>query len=108
MKKRAYKSTPTVKLGVSRQVVIPKAIHDELGLRPGDYLQVEVAQGRVMFTPKALVDKHIEQRIQEGLDDFTEGRTHGPFDTAEGAVEYLHAHTRPKRARARPPKSRRA
>lgn len=101
MKSRAYKPAPTVKLGVSRQVVIPKTIHDKLGLRPGDYMKVEVAQGRVVFTPKALVDKHIEQRIQEGLDDFAKGRTHGPFDTAEEAVEYLHTHTRPKRARAR-------
>ena len=27
----------TVKLGVSRQVVIPKKLHDRLGLKPGDY-----------------------------------------------------------------------
>ena len=33
---------PAVKIGVSRQVVIPKKIHDKLGLAPGDYLEVEL------------------------------------------------------------------
>ena len=36
----------TVKLGVSRQVVIPKKLHDRLGLKPGDYLEVEEQQGQ--------------------------------------------------------------
>jgi AbrB family looped-hinge helix DNA binding protein len=40
-----------VKIGVSRQVVIPKKIHDELGLAPGDYLEVKLQKGRVVLTP---------------------------------------------------------
>jgi len=34
-----------VKLGMSRQVAIPKKIHDEIGLIPVDYLEVELVQG---------------------------------------------------------------
>ncbi len=30
---------PAVKIGASRQVVIPKRIYDQLGLTPGDYLE---------------------------------------------------------------------
>jgi hypothetical protein len=60
-------------------------------------LEVEAASGRVVFTPKTLVDKHVEERIEEGLDDFAKGRSHGPFDTAEKAVEFLHANMRGKR-----------
>lgn len=41
MKAQADKAPTTVKLGVSRQVVIPKQLHDRLGLKPGDYLEVE-------------------------------------------------------------------
>jgi len=37
MKPQAYNTPTTVKLGVSRQVVIPKKLHDHLGLKPGDY-----------------------------------------------------------------------
>jgi len=33
---------PTVKLGASRQIVIPKHIHDALGLEAGDFLEVEI------------------------------------------------------------------
>lgn len=77
---------PTVKIGTSRQVVIPKKIHDQLGLAPGDYLEVELRDGKVVFTPKMLVDKQIE----EGLKDYEEGRFIGPFDTAQSAVEALH------------------
>jgi AbrB family looped-hinge helix DNA binding protein len=29
---------PTVKLGTSRQIVIPKKLYDDLGLAAGDYL----------------------------------------------------------------------
>ena len=76
---------PTVKIGASRQVVIPKKIHDQLGLAPGDYLEVEIQQGKVVFTPKTLIDKHLE----EGLKDYENGRFIGPFDTAESAVQAL-------------------
>lgn len=88
----------TVKLGVSRQVVIPKKIHDELGLAPGDYLEVTVAGGNVVFTPKTLVDRRIEKRIAEGLDDIKEGRVYGPFDSAKKLVHSLHARKKPKKA----------
>ena len=53
-----------VKIGVSRQVAIPKKLHDQLGLAPGDYLQVELEGDRLILTPKALVEK----RLAEGLD----------------------------------------
>jgi AbrB family looped-hinge helix DNA binding protein len=47
----------TVKLGVSRQVVISKRLHDQLGLSPGDFLEVTLEGGTIILTPKALVDK---------------------------------------------------
>lgn len=79
-----------VKVGVSRQVVIPKKIHDKLGLAPGDYLEVEVKRGKVVMTPKALVDKPLEKRLAEGLEDLRAGRSHGPFASAKEAVHFLH------------------
>jgi AbrB family looped-hinge helix DNA binding protein len=98
MKARAYASaTSTVKLGVSRQVVIPKTIHDQLGLRPGDYLQVDVADGRVVFTPKTLVDTRVDRRIAERAEDVAAGRSDGPFESAEAMVTSLRAHVRTRR-----------
>ena len=49
----------TVKLGVSRQVVIPKKIHDRLGLSAGDFLEVHSDGNRIILTPKALIDKSV-------------------------------------------------
>lgn len=78
-----------VKIGVSRQVVIPKKIHDELGLAPGDYLKVEVDKGKVVLTPKALVDKDVERRLAESFEDFRKGRVYGPFSSAKEAIRSL-------------------
>ena len=77
--------TDAVKIGVSRQVVIPKKIHDELGLEPGDYLEVELVDDRVVLTPKALVEK----RIAEGLEDIREGRIRGPFRSMPALIRSL-------------------
>ena len=80
----------TVKLGVSRQVVIPKKLHDRLGLKPGDYLEVEEQQGRVVMTPKTLIDSRVHAAFRESMEDFKSGRYSGPFDTAEQATASLH------------------
>ena len=80
-----------------RTLNLPKTIHDQLGLRPGDYLQVDVADGRVVFTPKTLVDKRLDQRIAESAEDFAAGRSYGPFESAEAMVTSLRAHVRARR-----------
>jgi AbrB family looped-hinge helix DNA binding protein len=67
-----------VKIGVSRQVAIPKRIHDRLGLVPGDYLQVELKGDKLIMTPQAMIEK----RLAAGLDDMKKGRMHGPFSSA--------------------------
>lgn len=81
---------PAVKVGVSRQVVIPKKIHDELGLAPGDYLEVELRGNQLILTPKTLIDK----RLAEGLEDIKKGRTLGPFKSAKEAMKALRARSR--------------
>ena len=47
---------PISKLGQRRQVVIPKEIRDELGLREGDFVEVTSTEGHVIIKPKKLVD----------------------------------------------------
>ncbi len=84
--------TAAVKIGVSRQVVIPKRIHDELGLTPGDYLEVEREGDRLILTPKALVEK----RLAEGLEDMRKGRVHGPFSSVPKLLRSLRGAKKPK------------
>ena len=75
-----------VKIGVSRQVAIPKKLHDQLGLSPGDYLQVELEGERLILTPKALIEK----RLAESLEDIRRGRVHGPFKSVPALLRSLH------------------
>jgi AbrB family looped-hinge helix DNA binding protein len=39
------------------QVTIPKEVRRKLGLRVGDYLEVEVQGSTILLKPKALLDK---------------------------------------------------
>lgn len=75
----------TVKIGKSRQVVIPKPIHDKLGLKPGDLLEVKLRRNQVVFTPKQLIDRELAL----ALEDFKAGRYVGPFRTAKAGIRAL-------------------
>jgi AbrB family looped-hinge helix DNA binding protein len=91
---------PTVKLGASRQIVIPKKLYDELGLEAGDYLEVELYEGgKLLVTPKALVDRHPEigKRLAKAEEDVRAGRVKGPFKSARETVEALRSSSRRKK-----------
>ncbi|MGH7836405.1 MAG: AbrB/MazE/SpoVT family DNA-binding domain-containing protein [Candidatus Binataceae bacterium] len=81
-----------MKLGASRQVVIPKRIHDRLGLRHGDYLEVNLERDGVVFRPKALVEK----RLAEALKDIKQGRVQGPFASAKEMISRLRSTPAPR------------
>jgi len=79
-----------VKIGVSRQVAIPKKLHDQLGLSPGDYLGIGVGGNQIILTPKEFVDK----RLAEAEEDIQKGRVHGPYRTAADAAKALRRRNR--------------
>lgn len=54
----------TVKLSANRQVVIPKRLCEEIPLETGDLLDVTIEEGRVVFTPQALVDRRVIDRVR--------------------------------------------
>ncbi len=49
-----------VKIGASRQVIIPKKVYEQLGLTAGDYLDVKIQDGSLVMSPKTLVDKPMQ------------------------------------------------
>jgi len=53
----------------------------------GDVLEASVQDGKITFTPKSLVDRH----LAEGLEDIRKGRTHGPYESAAAAIQALDA-----------------
>lgn len=78
-------STPKLKIGVSRQVAIPKKMYEELNLSPGDYLEAEVKNNRIVLTPKVFIEK----RLAEGLMDIKKKRVSGSFKDAESIIASL-------------------
>lgn len=88
---------PVVKVGKSRQVVIPKEIWDELQLRAGDYFEVIVKKGTIAFVPKKLVDRDEwywsaegQADIAEALEDIEVGRIK-EFTSVDALIEELEA-----------------
>jgi len=86
----------TVKVGTRRQVTIPKAILEELGLEPGDHLEVELKDGRIILTPKAIEEeeawywsKEWQAKEREADEAILKGEVLGPFENVEDALEAL-------------------
>lgn len=85
-----------VKIGQSRQVVIPKGIWDQLGLEAGDYLEGTVEEDRIVFLPKKLVSKEElwywskegQGEINQALEEVKEGKAK-EFDNVEDLIEDL-------------------
>jgi len=76
---------PVVKVMEHRQVAIPKALFEKLALQVGDYLEVNIKRGTLVYAPKKLIDRD----IAEALRDIEEGRVVGPFETAAEAIRAL-------------------
>jgi AbrB family looped-hinge helix DNA binding protein len=72
------------------QIVIPRHVRELVRIEIGDLLQADVENGKIVFTPKSLIDRH----VAEGLEDARQGRTHGPYASAGEAVAALEARLR--------------
>ncbi len=73
------------------QIVIPQHVREQVRIEIGDILEAGVEDGKITFTPKSLVDRH----VAEGLRDARTGRTNGPYRSADEAIAALE--TRAKR-----------
>ena len=80
------------------QIVIPQRVRARVHVEVGDLLEANVENGKITFTPKSLVDRH----LAEALQDLKQGRTHGPYNSVRDAVRALEARAKrhaPKRKR---------
>ena len=81
------------------QVVIPQSIRKRVRLDIGDLLEASFENGKITFTPKTVIDRH----LAEGIEDIAQGRTHGPYESAAEAVSALE---RKARSRSKNPRKR--
>ena len=69
------------------QIVIPQSIRKKAGVDIGDLLEAKVENGKITFSPKSVIDRH----LAEGLEDLKHGRTHGPYRSGKEAIAALDA-----------------
>jgi AbrB family looped-hinge helix DNA binding protein len=89
------------------QVTIPTRIRIQVGLADGDLVEARAERGKIVLTPKMVVDREytpgqrriIDARLAESLDDLKKGRTYGPFETHEEMIKSLHSETRKARTK---------
>jgi len=68
------------RLGQRRQVVIPKSLCEEMGIREGDFLEVTSRKGAVIIKPKKLVDAddvltpEEEAMVRKGMEQIRKGQ----------------------------------
>lgn len=91
----------TATAGTTKQVIVPRKLYKELGLRRGEYLKVERHGRQLILKPNMIEVLDIEARIAEGLKDIEEGRTYGPFASVKAMLRSLHSHTKQKKVTKR-------
>lgn len=76
---------PLVKVKQKHQITLPTIIREETGLSVGDWIDVKIEKGKVVLTPKSVIDRH----IAEAMIDISEGRVYGPFSSAKDLTRSL-------------------
>lgn len=80
---------PVIRVGDHNEVVIPKDIRDELGVKPGDMVQVKFERVEDFPYTDEPLGPEARKALEEGLKDLEEGRTYGPFETAAELIKHL-------------------
>ncbi len=97
----------TIKIQHKGQVTIPTRVREQAGLSKGDLVEFSYQRGRIVITPKIIIDRskfpnadneytpaqrrQIDARLAESEKDFKQGRTYGPFNTADEMIAHMKA-----------------
>ena len=87
----------TTRIGPKHQITIPQDAFQQLGLQPGDFLEVQVRGEILYLIPQKLVprdqawfwSKEWQEREREASDAIASGEGSGPFGTADEVIRHL-------------------
>ena len=93
------KSAMTVTVKSKAQLVVPPSVRRQAGIKAGDRLEFKVSGGIINIIPElpSADDEYTpEQRrvIDARLKGARKGPYHGPFETADDALKFLHKEIR--------------
>src|ERR1017187_7313063 len=98
-----------VKIQRKGQVTIPTRLRAQVGLLDGDLVEAKAERGKIVLTPKLIVDREytpaqrrvIDTRLAVSLEQAKKGETHGPFESHEEMITFLHGETKKARPKKR-------
>jgi len=101
--------TAIIRMQRKGQVTIPTRLRARVGLADGDLVEAREHRGKIILTPKQLVDREytpaqrrvIDARLAVALEQVKRGETYGPFETHEEMITFLHGEAK----KVRPNKS---
>jgi AbrB family looped-hinge helix DNA binding protein len=78
------------------QLTIPKEIREQVGLKDGDYVDIEIVGNKLLLNPKLLIDKdqawfwtrEWQEKEKEVDQDIKAGRVHS-FESTDEAIRWL-------------------
>ncbi len=82
-------------LNEKKQLVVPVSIQRKAGIKAGDQLEFKASRGVITILPKlpSADDEYtpeqrrkVDAELAKGLQDLKEGRTYGPFNTADEMI----------------------
>jgi len=89
------------------QVTIPTRLRTQAGIAEGDLIEASLKNGKIILTPKQVIDRSkfpsaddeytpaqrriIDARLTKSTEDIKKGRLHGPFETHEAMMQFLHS-----------------
>jgi AbrB family looped-hinge helix DNA binding protein len=95
----------TAKIQHKGQVTIPTSVRRQAGLSKGDLVKFTFARGRIVITPKLVIDRSkfpnaddeytpaqrriIDARLAKSDEDIKHSRVYGPFDTHQEFIASL-------------------
>lgn len=84
---------PFVTVKTKYQVTLPTSVRKQAKVSVGDILEAKFEGKKIILTPKSMIDRELAL----ALEDIRKGRMHGPFETAEAAISYLHRSVKMRR-----------
>jgi AbrB family looped-hinge helix DNA binding protein len=96
-----------VKVQRKGQVTIPTRLRVQVGLVDGDLVEAKAERGKIVLTPKMIVDREytpaqrrvVDARLAESLEQANKGHTYGPFETHKDMTTFLHGEAKKARSK---------
>jgi AbrB family looped-hinge helix DNA binding protein len=94
LNRKEVEKMPLVQMKSGGRLVIPKEVREEAKIKEGDFLEVKVEKGKVIITPKMIVDRvelseKGEKMLEEALKEVKEGKIR-KFDQLEQLFKELY------------------